>query len=662
MAKKCLLLFAVVGILSFVFPSGAPAQRPFRLQQGIFPGFTAPVFLTNAGDGTRRIFVVEQGGTIKVAQPGSRSFTNYLSINVSCCGERGLLGLAFHPDFETNRRFFVYYTRTGDGAIEISEYEQSATNPNVANPNRIRVIITIPHPTFSNHNGGTIAFGPDGYLYAGPGDGGSGNDPGNNAQNLTSLLGKMLRLDINTPVGQTPAYNIPPTNPFAGATAGADEIYAYGLRNPYRFSFDRGTGQLWLGDVGQSAREEVNIITSGGNYGWRVFEGTLCTNNDASLCPTLQKIDPVFQYSRVRDASDTANRCSITGGYVYRGKQNAVPEGSYIYGDYCTGEILLWNGSQQSILADTSNFNLVSFGEDEDGELYVVRLGGSVDKIVGVRTNADFDGDGGTDFSVYRPNNGVWYSLNPWTNARKFVGWGVSIDIPVPDDYDADGITDHAVFRPENGVWYYIRSTNSTFGIVSWGAGTDIPSPGDFDGDGRADITVYRQSNGYWYTIRSTDGGFSFSNFGGPDDIPVNGDWDGDGKDDLAIYRANQSAWYGRNSRDGQFWGAQFGNVGDRPTPGDFDGDGRLDIATFRPSIGRWFVLRSSDSVIFERDWGVSTDVPAVGDYDRDNRDDIAIYRASEGAWYSIRSSDGTFFAGLWGASDDTSLPQLDKP
>ncbi|MGD9629842.1 MAG: PQQ-dependent sugar dehydrogenase [Pyrinomonadaceae bacterium] len=662
---KILLNAAVCLTLVFLFSGGSAAQRPFRMQEGYYTGLSTPVFLTNAGDGSRRTFIVEQSGTIKVAQPGSRVLSNYLSVSVSYTpgGERGLLGLAFHPQFEANRRLFVYYTRPGDGAIEIAEYQQNASNRNIVDPTPVRIIITIPHPNFTNHNGGTIAFGPDGYLYAGPGDGGSGNDPNNNAQNINSLLGKMLRIDIDTPLGQVPAYNIPPDNPYAGATPGADEIYAIGLRNPYRFAFDRLNGQLWVADVGQFSIEEVDVVVRGGNYGWRVYEGNQCTGLDPALCSggatPISHAPPIFQYS----SASPSSRCSITGGNIYRGKQNALPLGSYIYGDYCTGEILLWNGSQQTILADTTNFNLVGFGEDEDGEVYVVRLNeGRVDKIMGARTNADFDGDGGTDLSVYRPNNGVWYSLNPTNNATKFVGWGVSIDIPVPDDYDADGKTDHAVFRPSDGVWYYIRSSNGTFGIISWGAGTDLPAPGDFDGDGRADVTVYRQSNGYWYTIRSSDGGFEFNNFGGSEDVPVNGDWDGDGKDDLAIFRASEGNWYGRNSGNGQSWGAHYGGPGDKPTPGDFDGDGRLDLAFYRPSIGTWFILNSSDNGETVRDWGVPTDVPVVGDYDRDNRDDIAVFRPSDGAWYIIRSSDGTFFGGLWGASDDTSLPNLDHP
>ncbi|MBK9529386.1 MAG: PQQ-dependent sugar dehydrogenase [Acidobacteria bacterium] len=351
--------------------------------QPFLTGLSSPVHLVNAKDGTNRLFVVQQRGIVRVVQPGQTTFTDFLNISsvVSSSGsERGLLGLAFHPAYATNRRFFVYYTRQSDGAIEIAEYETPVGTPNVANNTAVRVIITIPHPSFSNHNGGTVAFGPDGYLYAGTGDGGSGNDPGNNAQNINALLGKMLRLDIDTPVGQVPAYNIPPTNPFVGID-GADEVFAFGLRNPYRFSFDRGgTNQLWVGDVGQDAREEVDIVTNGGNFGWRIMEGSICTPGINPNCtPPVGHIPPVTEYV------NAGSRIAVTGGYVYRGSQGVFSNGTYVFADYGSGEIFTWDGVTQTMRLDTPRA-ISSFGEDEAGELYVVGLGGTVERIVGVGT------------------------------------------------------------------------------------------------------------------------------------------------------------------------------------------------------------------------------------------------------------------------------------
>jgi len=288
-------------------------------------------------------------------------------------GEQGLLGLAFHPSYSTNRRFFVYYTRAADGTIVIAEYAASSSNPQVADVTE-RVLLTIPHPSFSNHNGGMLAFGPDGYLYIGVGDGGSANDPPNNAQNRNVLLGKLLRIDVDRPSGTLP-YAIPSSNPFLGSIDGRDEIFAYGLRNPWRFAFDRLTNQLWVADVGQGDREEVNTpIQHGGNYGWRVYEGSACTNTDRTLCVPSNYLFPVFDYGH------TGGRCSITGGYVYRGSRSSLPAGLYVYGDFCSGEILTWNGAAQQVLLDTS-LSISSFGEDDDGEIYLVSLNGVVSRI-----------------------------------------------------------------------------------------------------------------------------------------------------------------------------------------------------------------------------------------------------------------------------------------
>ena len=373
MPRLCIAAVCAAVLLSFT-PTTLVA---IQLSPVVTTGLASPLFVGNAGDFSNRLFIVEQGGVVKVLQPGSSTPTIFLDIHtkVVAVGEQGLLGLAFHPQYAGNGRFFVYYTRAADGAIVIAEYHVSA-DPNVADPTET-VILTIPHPTNTNHNGGMMAFGPDGYLYLGVGDGGSNYDPANNAQNINVLLGKILRIDINPPAGSGVPYVAPPTNPFYGTILGLDEIFAYGWRNPWRFSFDRSTHLQWVADVGQGQREEVDTpVQSGGNYGWRVFEGNLCTPMDPDLCNNPQNyIFPIFEYSH------TLGQCSIIGGYVYRGSQGALPTGTYVYGDLCTGEIFGWDGSTQSVLLDTA-LSISSFGEDEAGELYVVGLGGTVHKIV----------------------------------------------------------------------------------------------------------------------------------------------------------------------------------------------------------------------------------------------------------------------------------------
>jgi len=373
---KLMSRFIATVFLGLAFmPARATAQgSPPLTLEPVLSNLSNPVLLTNARDGSNRLFVVEQPGRIQVLQPGAATPTVFLDITAKVIsgGERGLLGLAFHPQFNSNRRLFVNYTRRPDGATVIAEYRVSAGDPNLVDPAE-RVLLVIPQP-FENHNGGMIAFGQDGFLYIGMGDGGSANDPQNRAQNIEDLLGKMLRINVDQASDSTP-YSSPPDNPFFGSTAGRDEIYAVGLRNPFRFSFDRLTGQLYAGDVGQGAREEIDIIARGGNYGWRIFEGTRCTGLDPAQCIAANYQPPVAEYDH------TGGRCSVSGGYVYRGTRAALPIGAYIYGDFCTGEMFLLQGTAQSVLQDTT-LNISAFGEDEAGELYVVNLRGTVHRLV----------------------------------------------------------------------------------------------------------------------------------------------------------------------------------------------------------------------------------------------------------------------------------------
>ncbi len=358
-------------IVSLLLSACAYAQDTNIQLQPVTTGLSSPLFATNAHDSSNRLFILERVGIIKVLQPDAPVATEFLNITVKVLsgGEQGLLGLAFHPKFKTNRKFYVNYTRRTDGATVIAEFQVSTSNRNVADTTE-RILLTIPQP-YANHNGGMIEFGPDGFLYIGMGDGGSGNDPENRAQNIESLLGKFLRIDVDRTEGAL-QYGIPPSNPFAGATPGRDEIFALGVRNPWRWSFDRLSGQLYAGDVGQNVREWVHIIQNGRNYGWATWEGTRCNTSKppgAPECTALPLIQPLLEYDH------SAGRCSITGGYVYRGARATFPQGSYIYADYCTGEIWQFLNGQISLVQDTT-FNISSFGEDEGGEIYVTDLNG----------------------------------------------------------------------------------------------------------------------------------------------------------------------------------------------------------------------------------------------------------------------------------------------
>jgi glucose/arabinose dehydrogenase len=344
-------------------------------------GLVDPIGVTSAGDGSDRLFVNERGGVVRLIDAnGSLQGASFvdLSDRVQAGGEQGLLGLAFHPDFAANGRVFVHYSRIGDGATVISELSASADR-GTADPASERVVLTLSQP-FANHNGGQIAFGPDGYLYIGLGDGGSGGDPYGNGQNRQTLLGKILRIDVDAPPAAGRAYAIPDDNPYAGGGIspgdGLPEIWAYGLRNPWRFSFDRDTGDLYIGDVGQNAWEEIDrqpASSHGGeNYGWSIFEGAHC---DAGCEVTT--IGPIAEYSH-------SNGCSVTGGYVYRGTRQPALVGTYLFADYCSGVIftLAEEGLTPRQLAE-SGLRVTSFGEAEDGEVYLVDLtGGGLYRVV----------------------------------------------------------------------------------------------------------------------------------------------------------------------------------------------------------------------------------------------------------------------------------------
>jgi len=326
-------------------------------------GFTRPTFVTHAGDGSGRLFVVEKPGRIRVIRNGaveSQPFLDITSVVQSSGNEQGLLGLAFHPGFASNGRFFVAYTGR-DGTNTFAEYRASGGK---GDPASARVLLAIPDK-YPNHNGGMLAFGRDGYLYLATGDGGSSGDPDGNGQNPGALPGKLLRIDVDAPARP---YGIPPSNPFATRAGARPETWAFGLRNPWRFSFDRATGDLWIADVGQNAYEEVNrqpADSKGGeNYGWNTMEGLHCYG--APTCDRSGKALPVHEYSH-------SLGCSITGGYVYRGKGLPALAGAYLYVDYCRGDVTALRQQdgewKPEVLGKAESIS--SFGEDEAGELYL---------------------------------------------------------------------------------------------------------------------------------------------------------------------------------------------------------------------------------------------------------------------------------------------------
>jgi len=399
-SRSLTLLNRLLWSLAVVFaPEALHADAPDDLDlETIASGLVRPVAIRHSGDGSGRLFVVEQAGKIRVLKGGQVLADPFLDIEdlvQDDANEEGLLGLAFHPDFANNGYFFVNYTHNPPTAKDrtiVARYAVSAGDPDLADPASATILLEI-EQDFSNHNGGNILFGPDGYLYIGMGDGGSGNDPNERSQDPGTLLGKMLRIDVdgmppaepNDLCGLKAAYGIPPDNPYIGGSGDCDEIWGLGLRNPWRWSFDRYTGDMFIGDVGQAAIEEIDLepwpSAGGMNWGWDCFEaGTANPNDPSPLCGAAHLYDfPILEYAH-------SLGCSVTGGYRYRGQSIVGLAGTYIFGDYCSGRI--WLGTQRSdgrwtqSLWRTTSHSISAFGEDESGELYLVDLGGTILRFV----------------------------------------------------------------------------------------------------------------------------------------------------------------------------------------------------------------------------------------------------------------------------------------
>jgi glucose/arabinose dehydrogenase len=363
--------------------SGAEGNLPqgsgARLVE-IVSGLNFPLYLTAPPGDLSRLFVVEKGGVVRIVKDGTLLPTPFLDISgqVSVMGEQGLLGIAFDPDYATTGRVVVHYTDLA-GDTHLSLFQVSS-DPDVADPGSELPVLAADQP-FENHNGGQVTFGPDGFLYLGLGDGGSSGDPGNRGQDLSDLLGAILRIDVRS----TAPYAIPGDNPFVGVADARGEVWGYGLRNPWRFSFDRATGDLYIADVGERQSEEVDVSAAadgggkGLNYGWNRMEGTQCFGGDS--CDQTGLTLPAFEYSH-------SEGCSVTGGYVYRGSAIPALQGQYFFGDYCSGWVRSFRYSEGSAseLTDwpalSPGGSIVSFGEDPAGELYVIEAEGRVSKVV----------------------------------------------------------------------------------------------------------------------------------------------------------------------------------------------------------------------------------------------------------------------------------------
>jgi len=691
--RTFILLTVLLTISVFNWPYGpsSAANLPSGFTESLVAGgMTNPTALAIAPDG--RIFVCQQGGALRVIQNGSLLATPFVTISVNSTGERGLLGVAFDPNFAANNFVYVYYT-TSSSPIH-NRVSRFTANGNVAAAGSETVLLDLNNLTSAtNHNGGALHFGPDGKLYVAVGE----NATASNSQTLGNLLGKILRINTD------PANLIPADNPFFDQTTGNNRaIWALGLRNPYTFNFQPGTGRMFINDVGQSTTEEINDGIGGSNYGWPNCEGP-CNPPNASFR------DPVHWYA------NDASTCAITGGTFYNPATVQFPAayvGKYFFADFCGGWIKTFNPANSNVenfaTAASSPVDLQVGG---DGSLYYLQRGAggqlwqiqytanqppaimqnpaSQTVIVGQsatfnvsasgtvplsyqwrRNNMDIQGANSPSYtlnSATLADNGAQFSCfvsNNFGNATSSAATLTVLQNPPPAtlakkaDFDGDGRTDLSVWRGLSRNWLVIRSMSGSLQTTAWGDQgspyNDLAVPGDYDGDGKTDHAVFRRQDGAWYVLKSSNGSFQIQAWGTATDIPVQADYDGDNKTDFAFWRPSEGNWYILKSSNGQTqitnWGVGLAPYNDVPVPGDYDGDGKTDIAVFRRQTGFWYVLKSSNGTFIAQAWGVATDTPVAGDYDGDGKYDLAVWRPSEGNWYILKSMTGQFQITNWGA------------
>jgi glucose/arabinose dehydrogenase len=613
-------------------------------------GLDQPLDIQHANDGSGRLFIVEKTGSIKILKNGAILPTPFFTRAVDTASERGLLGLAFDPNFTANRRFFVFYVpNDGTGNLQVSRYLASAGNPDLADMASESPIITIAHPGQSNHNGGKIAFGPlDGYLYVSVGDGGSADDPPNNAQNQNALLGKLLRLDVSA---GGPGYAIPGTNPFVNIAGKRGEIWAFGLRNPFRFSFDRMLGDLFIGDVGQGAMEEIDYqpagVAGGRNYGWKVFEGTAC-RPPTTGCSLADHTPPILAYGR-------SVGTTVTGGHVYRGRKSRALRGYYIYADY--GSNRFWALTREG--SAWGNFELVktvtpaspgvngpaAFGEDETGELYFASLNnGRVFAIDGPAPRVtervmDMNGNGKDDM-LWQHSDG---RVAVWLMNGK-AGSGVSAEILGPGtgwtpiqvaDFDGDTKTD-ILWQHTDGraaIWMMNGAAPaSTAQIINAGSGWSVVGVGDFNADGKADL-VWQHTDGR-AAIWLMNGGVMSSGAeilaaGGGWSVNKVADFDGDGKADILWANGDGRAAIWLMNGLAVKSGAQIMNAGTGWSAihaADLNGDGRADIVWRHTNgtIAGWLMsgttMTAGGGILGA---GTAWNVVRTADFDGDGKADL---------------------------------------
>ena len=655
------MLFGIVAAWALAYLSPALAQTlndPKLHVREVTSGLSQPTAMAFIGPGD--ILVLQKGdGQVRRVINGMLQPGHVLDVAVDSASERGLLGIAVHPNFPSTPFIYLYFTQSstsgdtsGSPAPLANRVYRYVWNGNVlVSPTLILDLPVTPGP---NHNGGTMTFGPDGKLYIVIGE----LNRNGQLQNFSTgpapdNTGVIFRVNDDG--------SAPNDNPFFAQGGNLAKYYAYGVRNSFGLAFDPITGELWDTENGLDTYDEINLVLPGFNSGWEQIMGP--DSRDPQGLGNLvffsgsQYADPKFSWfntvgptalvflSSARLGVEYRNDLfvgDIKNGNLYRFKVNAARNGFDFTSPGLSDLVADSNAEFQEVLLGTGFVGITDLKVGPDGLLYVLSFGlGKILVISGQPTSVDFDGDGKSDVAIYR--DGTWFILHSSDGGVTATGWGgLAQDIPVPADYDGDGEVDIAVYR--DGNWFIKRSSDGGVTVTGWGGLlADVPVPGDYDGDGKADVAVYR--GGTWFIIRSSDGGFTITGWGLTQDIPVPADYDGDGKADVAVYR--DGTWFIIRSSDGVQMATGWGGLAqDIVVPADYDGDGKTDIAVYRN--GGWYILRSSDGGVTFRGWGgLPQDVPVPADYDGDGKTDVAVYR--NGVWFILRSSDGGQTTIGWG-------------
>lgn len=626
------LLLAPALIAAKPVPSSKSPFTPVGLLAGVgfqkvADGLVSLTSVAHAGDD--RLFLTRRDGLVLVLENGVVRPEPFLDLRAltTTVGERGLLSIAFHPDYSDNGLFFVDYTNL-QGDVILARYEVSAGNPNQADPGSGVILLTIPKTT-DQHNGGQLHFGPDGYLYVSVGDN-AGRTASEvcSAQATGTLLGKILRLDVDTGADASPYYSIPADNPFRENSPHRPEVWASGLRNPWRFSFDRLTGDLYIGDVGATAREEVDVQPAGSpggqNYGWKVMEGTSCFRSNNCPAETPPCNSPLFTLPAL-EYEHKQGQCSITGGYVYRGTSLPQIHGTYVFGDLCTGKV--WGAERRGNAwrvreaAERVPF-VTAFGEDKNGEIWAVTYDGALYRMIRQKP-VDTVG-------LYDPSTALFSfrNLHLAGAADRALTFGSPGLQPLAGDWNGDNRTTVGTWNPATGLFQLRNSLNPGAADVSFVLTTQrgaVALTGDWNGDGRDSIGFYVPANGSFLLKNALAGGRVDVTFRFPrarsTSIPLVGDWNGDGRDTVGLFDPATSTIRLKNTLQGSKVDVEFKfgppASGWVPVVGDWDGDGRDSVGFYDPRNGT-FRLKN-DLKNGTADWvfrfGTGGGVPLAGEW-----------------------------------------------